>query len=317
MRRRPAGARRRGRIDARHRGTRRRAARARRQLLGRGRRSRAAGGCGAHGRRPRAARRAPRRDARPPADHGWTDVDDPRPRCAAASAAGGRASSRRGSGWRPTWSAARSRAWQRCAGCSPVPRATLLELDDGALVPLVADAVRLVDPDGRRIEVDRAFSGPADEDRRLHAVPRLVRLVQRPAPRAQRARRSGTGSTAVDMRATTPLTAGQVDDTPYGGGAGMVIRVDVVEAALARATAATRSSCRPARRVIALAAGGRQFDDALATELAAEPARDAALRALRGLRRARARAPGHATWSRSAPTCWRAASWPRWSSATP
>ncbi len=36
----------------------------------------------------------------------------------------------------------------------------------------------------------------------------------------------------VDLRATTPLKAGQVDDTPYGGGAGMVIRVDVVEAAL-------------------------------------------------------------------------------------
>ena len=36
----------------------------------------------------------------------------------------------------------------------------------------------------------------------------------------------------VDLRATTPLGAGQVDDTPYGGGAGMVLRVDVVEAAL-------------------------------------------------------------------------------------
>ncbi len=40
-----------------------------------------------------------------------------------------------------------------------------------------------------------------------------------------------------DLRATTPLKAGQVDDTPYGGGAGMVLRVDVVEAALTRATA--------------------------------------------------------------------------------
>src|SRR4029077_12636611 len=29
----------------------------------------------------------------------------------------------------------------------------------------------------------------------------------------------------VDLRATTPLSAGQVDDTPYGGGAGMVVRV--------------------------------------------------------------------------------------------
>src|SRR3954465_6501616 len=81
------------------------------------------------------------------------------------------------------------------------------------------------------------------------------------------------------MRATTPLRAGQVDDTPYGGGAGMVLRVDVVEAALAArygesglpGTADAGDRPHP-RRVVALAAGGRQFDDALATELAAEPA---------------------------------------------
>jgi tRNA (guanine37-N1)-methyltransferase len=73
----------------------------------------------------------------------------------------------------------------------------------------------------------------------------------------------------VDMRATTPLRAGQVDDTPYGGGAGMVVRVDVVEAALvARYSGAGVAPTR----TLALAAGGRQFDDALATELAEEPA---------------------------------------------
>ncbi|MEA2362496.1 MAG: tRNA (guanine37-N1)-methyltransferase [Thermoleophilaceae bacterium] len=72
---------------------------------------------------------------------------------------------------------------------------------------------------------------------------------------------------AVDLRATTPLKAGQVDDTPYGGGAGMVIRVDVVEAALA----ARYGPDRGERRVVALAPGGRRFDDALAAELAGEP----------------------------------------------
>jgi tRNA (guanine37-N1)-methyltransferase len=71
---------------------------------------------------------------------------------------------------------------------------------------------------------------------------------------------------AVDLRATTPLKAGQVDDSPYGGGAGMVIRVDVVEAALAARYGPDRGD----RRVVALAAGGRRFDDALAAELAAE-----------------------------------------------
>lgn len=75
---------------------------------------------------------------------------------------------------------------------------------------------------------------------------------------------------AVDLRATTPLGAGQVDDTPYGGGAGMVIRVDVVEAALAARWGADPVTARGSRRVIALAPGGRQLDDALVDELAAE-----------------------------------------------
>jgi tRNA (guanine37-N1)-methyltransferase len=75
----------------------------------------------------------------------------------------------------------------------------------------------------------------------------------------------------VDMRATTPIANARVDDTPYGGGAGMVIRVDVVEAALAARYGGEGRAARDGRRVIALAASGRQFDDALASELAAEP----------------------------------------------
>lgn len=68
-------------------------------------------------------------------------------------------------------------------------------------------------------------------------------------------------------RETTPLTGGQVDDAPYGGGAGMVLRVDVVDAALRRAYEAEGTS----PRVILLTPGGRQLDDALARELAGEP----------------------------------------------
>jgi tRNA (guanine37-N1)-methyltransferase len=81
---------------------------------------------------------------------------------------------------------------------------------------------------------------------------------------------------AVDLRATTPIGAGKVDDTPYGGGAGMVIRVDVVEAALRARYGEDGTAVRDGRRVIALAAGGRRFDDALARELA-EEGRDIAL----------------------------------------
>jgi tRNA (guanine37-N1)-methyltransferase len=75
----------------------------------------------------------------------------------------------------------------------------------------------------------------------------------------------------VDYRATTPLKWGQVDDTPFGGGAGMVLRVDVVEAALRTRYGEDPARVRDRRRVIALAPGGRLLDDALAAELAAEP----------------------------------------------
>ncbi|HEY2602753.1 MAG TPA: tRNA (guanosine(37)-N1)-methyltransferase TrmD [Thermoleophilaceae bacterium] len=81
----------------------------------------------------------------------------------------------------------------------------------------------------------------------------------------------GSEFETVDLRATTPLTAGQVDDTPYGGGAGMVIRVDVVEAALQERYGGDPLEARRARRIVALAPGGRRFDEALASELAAEP----------------------------------------------
>jgi tRNA (guanine37-N1)-methyltransferase len=75
----------------------------------------------------------------------------------------------------------------------------------------------------------------------------------------------------VDLRASTPLTGGQVDDTPFGGGAGMVLRVDVVEAALRARYGVDPVELRERQRVIALAPGGRLLDDALVDELASEP----------------------------------------------
>ncbi|MGI9020122.1 MAG: tRNA (guanosine(37)-N1)-methyltransferase TrmD [Solirubrobacterales bacterium] len=77
---------------------------------------------------------------------------------------------------------------------------------------------------------------------------------------------AGSEMRLFNPRETTPLKAGQVDDTPYGGGAGMVMRVDVIDAALEAAYGGERPS-----RVVLLAPSGRQFDDALAAELAAEP----------------------------------------------
>ncbi|HUA04223.1 MAG TPA: tRNA (guanosine(37)-N1)-methyltransferase TrmD [Solirubrobacteraceae bacterium] len=74
----------------------------------------------------------------------------------------------------------------------------------------------------------------------------------------------------VNYRDHTPLGAGQVDDTPFGGGAGMVLRVDVVEAALRARYGRDPVELRRDRRVIVLAPGGRLLDDALASELARE-----------------------------------------------
>jgi tRNA (guanine37-N1)-methyltransferase len=76
----------------------------------------------------------------------------------------------------------------------------------------------------------------------------------------------------VDLRAATPRKWGQVDDTPFGGGAGMVLRVDVMEAALRARYAVDPVALRDSRRVIALTPGGRLLDDALVEELAREEA---------------------------------------------
>jgi tRNA (guanine37-N1)-methyltransferase len=70
----------------------------------------------------------------------------------------------------------------------------------------------------------------------------------------------------------TSLSAGQVDDTPFGGGAGMVLRVDVVDAALQGFYGRDSQELRAQRRIVALSAGGRLLDDALVDELASEPA---------------------------------------------
>jgi len=69
----------------------------------------------------------------------------------------------------------------------------------------------------------------------------------------------------LNYRDTTPLKSGQVDDEPYGGGAGMVLRVDTVAAALDAAYGGP-----PDHRVVALTPQGRQLDQQLVEELADE-----------------------------------------------
>ena len=76
--------------------------------------------------------------------------------------------------------------------------------------------------------------------------------------------------TEIDLRLfgyrdTTLLPNGQVDDAPYGGGPGMVLRVDVVAAALDAVYGGV-----PEHRVIALTPQGRQLDQHVVEELAGE-----------------------------------------------
>jgi tRNA (guanine37-N1)-methyltransferase len=66
-------------------------------------------------------------------------------------------------------------------------------------------------------------------------------------------------------RDTTPLRSGQIDDSPYGGGAGMVLRIDVVAAALDAIYGGV-----PSHRVIALSPQGRPLTQAVVEELAEE-----------------------------------------------
>jgi tRNA (guanine37-N1)-methyltransferase len=76
----------------------------------------------------------------------------------------------------------------------------------------------------------------------------------------------------LNPREHTPLSGGQVDDTPFGGGAGMVLRVDVMDHALRGIYREDPVALRSQRRVLALTPGGRILDDAFVDELAQEPA---------------------------------------------
>ena len=85
---------------------------------------------------------------------------------------------------------------------------------------------------------------------------------QRPV---RKAIESGAGLQVRDYRDWTPLKGGRVDGAPYGGGAGMVLRVDVVDAAL---NGVYGDGERP--RTVVLSPSGRLLDDQLVGELAAE-----------------------------------------------
>ena len=71
-----------------------------------------------------------------------------------------------------------------------------------------------------------------------------------------------------NYRDYTPLPAGQVDDAPFGGGPGMVLRVDAVAAAFEAVYGVSADQVRETRHVAVLTPRGRQFRDQVANELA-------------------------------------------------
>lgn len=80
-----------------------------------------------------------------------------------------------------------------------------------------------------------------------------------------RARAAGRIRVAVrDLRAHATGRHRKVDDTPYGGGAGMVMKVDVVHRAI-------ESVRRPDSRVILMSPAGPRLDQARAARLAKSP----------------------------------------------
>jgi tRNA (guanine37-N1)-methyltransferase len=72
-----------------------------------------------------------------------------------------------------------------------------------------------------------------------------------------------------NIRDYSPLPHHEVDDTPYGGGPGMVTRVDIVGHALEGVFGEPAQQVREHRDVYVLAPGGRPFDHGFGLELSA------------------------------------------------
>ena len=87
-------------------------------------------------------------------------------------------------------------------------------------------------------------------------------------PSVQRALNGPLSLRFLSYRDYSPLPHAQVDDAPFGGGAGMLMRVDAVASAVEGAYGGDLDTARATRRIVALDPGGRRLDDAYARELA-------------------------------------------------
>ena len=124
------------------------------------------------------------------------------------------------------------------------------------LVPLVDELADLDDEAGIVRVVDGLLDEPATLGhalRRLHALSGDLRLVPGAGPHPQ-CRAAWRSLPVNQLPDHTPLSHLQVDDTPYGGGAGIVMRIDVVCSALEATFGQPAGSVRETRRVVELMA---------------------------------------------------------------
>ena len=155
------------------------------------------------------------------------------------------------------------------------PANDVLEVSGGdgvLLVPFTGDAVTEVDPAARLIVVRDDLFGADVRIDVFTLFPEWFDWMRRPRHLANAALSAGLELRAFNPRDTTPLPHGQVDDSPYGGGPGMVIRVDVMAAALEAVYGEPAERVREGRRVVVLTPRGRPLTDAVARELAEERA---------------------------------------------
>ena len=226
-----------------------------------------------------------------------------------------------------TWSGCEVLLGERPAGTvaevHAAPANDVLEVsgsDGDLLVPFTADAIVELDLASRRIVVraDLLVRLTRRADRRLHALPRMVRL-DAPAPSPRQRRDLGRPRAALLLaarhHAAAPCAGRRlaVRRRPRDGDAR---RRDGRGAGGRLREPAERGAGRRAR-VAVLTPRGRPFTDAVARELADEPRPHAALRPLRGLRRARDRDAGQRRALSGPVRARRAARWPRWPSSTP
>lgn len=81
--------------------------------------------------------------------------------------------------------------------------------------------------------------------------------------------RGVVGYRSFDLKEFAP--GGRIDDMPFGGGAGMVVRVDVVGRALEAVYGVPAREVRKERRVVLTEAWGRAIDQAYVNEVAEGP----------------------------------------------